>query len=727
MNIKSLRGKKHQFPNLDHEEMYNKIKEYTSHMDEIQKNLEKQQQNFFAIAQQSKVISESLKKFSNDSSYYNSRIPITDCLQRASEWQSTIGEVFNHLGNLLYDRTTQPLRETIKIQFEMVKEGKKKLKSLKLDDSNNSSSSSKSSSTSSNKLDNAKKEQELFEKASKDTLQLYNDSQLALENSTVHSLLSAYEGYHDFFQKGTFQLTKIKSDIENYKKVILETNKVAAKLRNYVPRKTFGIKLEEIFARESSRHLPTFLEEIFKHLEKEAPNTEGIFRISAGKSSIEALQQKIESGQPLELHTVIDTHVVSSVLKLFFRSLPEPLIFYSSYQKYLSLSKQTATSQHITELKRLISSLPVCNQTVLKHILSICNLVNQHKDVTKMDLNNLAVVIGPNILESIPGLKAEDIQKPETFAEFNSLFMLLVENCLTIFPQNSQVDIGARLRSQTEPNIRSNTPSSPSTPTPTTPSNISPKALNSPDFVMVEKSPVSSLSSSHDLNSSSNNNLNNSSNTVVPKIITPDSTLNTSNNNNSNNSNNNGSTPSTPNSNNIPLSPSSLSKKKLLTKGNNDGYLAPIDMQIYFINISSNFSKLKSFVDRIQSVEQGIQLIKIFKKLSDDHITPIKSLIGYSFTKEKPTLEQSDDKITRVKKTLLYTHDISMDLIKEANNTFESSSIDEPTEITKKLEFYFKSLDECISNQVLNHDENSENEIRTSTASLSDLNNNSNN
>ncbi|KAF2072798.1 hypothetical protein CYY_005872 [Polysphondylium violaceum] len=700
MNIKSLRGKKHQFPNDHHEEMYNKIKEYTTHMDEIQKSLEKQQQNFFAIAQQSKVISESLKKFSNDSSYYNSRIPITDCLQRASEWQSTIGEVFNHLGNLLYDRTTQPLKETIKIQFDMVKEGKKKLKSLKVSDVDVG-----------NKSEAHKKEHELYEKTSKETLQLYNDSQLALENSTVHSLLSAYEGYHDFYQKGTFQLTKIKSDIENYKKVILETNKVAAKLRNYVPRKTFGIKLEEIFARESSKHLPLFLEEIFKYLEKEAPNTEGVFRISAGKSSIEALQQKIESGQPLELNNVLDTHVVSSVLKLFFRSLPEPLIFYSSYQKYLSLSKLSA-QQQLTELKRLISSLPVCNQTVLKHILGICNLVNQHKDVTKMDLNNLAVVIGPNILESIPGLKAEDIQKPETFAEFNSLFIMLVENCQYIFPQTSQVDIGARLRSQTEPNIRNQTSSAAAGASPTTPSNISPKAINSPDFVMVEKSPLSSLSSSNDL-SNNNNNL------IVPQIITPESSTTTV--PPPQQQSPQSSTPSTPNStpSSMPLSPSTTSKKKT----NNDDYLAPIDMQIYFINISSNFSKLRSYVDRLASVEEGIQLIKIFKQLSDQHISNIKQLIGYSFTREKPESDSSDDKITRVKKTLLYTHDISMDLIKEANNTFESSSIDEPTEITKKLGSYFKSLDECISNQVENFN-NDRNEITSSTASLSDLNNN---
>ncbi|EGC31237.1 hypothetical protein DICPUDRAFT_50285 [Dictyostelium purpureum] len=675
MNIKSLRKKNIQ--NLDQEEVYGKIKENVSHMDEIQKNLEKQQQTFFQMAQQSKQISESMKKYSMDSAYYNSRIPISDCLQKASEWQSTVGEVFNHLGNLLYDRTTQPLKETIRIQLEMVKDGKKRLKNL---------------STESRSSTNLKKDTENYDRACKETVQLYNDSELALENSTVQTVLSSFESYIDFFSKGSFQMAKIKTDIDNYKKVILETNKAAAKLRNYVPKKTFGVKLEEVFGREGNRVLPLFLDEIFKYLEKESIKVEGIFRVPAGRSSVEAFQQKIESGVPLELSSTVisDPHVVSSVLKLFLRSLPEPIIHHSIYSKYLPLSKQPVT-QHIVELKRLVSSLPVCNQTLLKNVLNICSVVNQHKDVTKMDLNNLSVVIGPSILESIPNLKAEDLQKPETFAEFNALFSLMVENCTNIFPQTSvpsDLNTIGRARAQTEVSAsKLSSPTSPTSPAINKPFSESPlkptSTLNSSDFVIVEKSPTQ-LSENHSTNTGG------TSSNLPSSPSQPAST-------------NNSGAGVGGTGNATPLSsqstpPSSSNNKRSNNKSNFklDDYLTPIDMQIYYTNISCNLGRLKSNVDEIESVNEGIELIKIFKKISDEHTTSIKNLLNYSFVRDKPAVGNDEDRVTRIKKTLLYTYDITMDLISEANKTFESSSIEEPTDISKKLEESFKQLDEFL-------------------------------
>ncbi|KAM9965185.1 hypothetical protein ACTFIW_004992 [Dictyostelium discoideum] len=732
MNIKSLRKKNIQ--NMDQEEVYNRIKENVAHMDEIQRTMEKQQQTFFQMSLQSKQIAESMKKYSMDAAYFNSRIPITDCLSRASEWQNSISEVFNHLGNLLYDRTTQPLKQTISIQLEMVKEGKKKLKNLSTDTSKSSSA-------------NLKRDTEAFERTQKETLQLYNDSELALENSTVQTILSSFESYNDFFQRGVFQMSKIKSDIDNYKKIILETNKVAAKLRNYVPKKTFGIKLEEVFARESNKPLPSFLDEIFRYLEKESINTEGMFRVSAGKSSVEALQQKIESGAPLELSaSIIDPHCVSSVLKLFLRSLPEPLVLYNVYSKYLTLAKNNNNNNNsnnninnsssnlnivggggsgnnsggtiITELRRLISTLPVCNQALLKQILLICSLMNQHRDVTKMDLTNLSVVIGPSILEPIPNLKAEDIQRPETFADFNSLFCLLVEHVLTIFPQVSltSMDMASlpttigKLRSQSD--ISSQTKPLPSLPT--SPQNRSAIITGDSSSPSLNTPPVKSSLNSSDffiVDNGSNNNNNNTTTTItnngIPGTATPPlpttPTAPTTPPPPTTPTSNNIATPiiniNTPNSNNNNNNTKRINNKSNLKV---DDYLTPIDMQIYYINISSNLGRIKSYVDDIETVNQGIGLIKLFKKISDDHMAPIKNILNYKFKTEKPPMSNDEDKVLRIKRTLFYTYEITMELISHANNTFESSSIEEPTELSKKLEESFKQLDTILTDELSN-------------------------
>eukprot|EP01132_Coremiostelium_polycephalum_P002043 gene2043-2514_t len=719
MNIKSLRKGRH-FPSLDHEEVYNRITENSNHMDELQKNLEKQQQSFFVMANHSKIISESMKKYSNDSVAYNSRIPLTDCLQRASEWQSSINEIFNHLGNLLYDRTTQPMRETIRIQLEVVKEGKKKLKSMKPESSSGSGGGSGGSSF---RVD-VKRDQENYDRVVKDTLNLYQDSELALENSAVQTVLAAYESYYDFFQKGVFQMSKIKTEIDNYKKIILETNKVAAKLRNYVPRKTFGVKLEEIFAREAHRPMPLFLEEMFKFLEKRAPSAEGIFRISAGKSAQEGLQQRIESsGAHFDLNNIDDPHVVSSVLKLFFRSLPEPLIYYSNYQKYLQVASRPV-EQHIPELKRLISSLPVCNQLVVKHVLAICFIVNQHKDITKMDLTNLAVVIGPNLMESIPNLKAEDIQKAETFAEVNALFSILVENYQHIFPTMSQSDLG-RSRAQTEPILFN----------PNAAGNTTPKPLPQLPAHPLPQIPPSPRQIQQPQQQQPSPNLQNTQPPPPPPICSPESQNNSSSLSNSTTSSNGENSPTNSDLSKLlgsPIrseSPPTTGRKKSSFSNDSD-YLKPIDMQIYYTNIISNLGKLKSILDSTKTPEEGIPLIKSFKKISDSYIIPIQQTINFRFTKDKPVLGPDDDKMTKLKKTLIYTYEKHMESIKEANNIFESTNIDEPTPTAKQIEIYFKQLDEFLSNEIKelnnssnvdsneNNNDNSNFSLSASTASI---------
>ncbi|KAN0037319.1 hypothetical protein ACTFIV_002663 [Dictyostelium citrinum] len=83
-------------------------------------------------------------------------------------------------------------------------------------------------------------------------------------------------------------------------------------------------------------------------------------------------------------------------------------------------------------------------------------------------------------------------------------------------------------------------------------------------------------------------------------------------------------------------------------------------------------------------------------------MAPIKSILNYNFKTEKPSMSNDEDKVLRIKRTLFYTYEITMELISEANNTFESSSIEEPTELSKKLEESFKQLDVVLTNELSN-------------------------
>ncbi|GAM28084.1 hypothetical protein SAMD00019534_112600 [Acytostelium subglobosum LB1] len=679
------------------DELYRTILSHSDTLDELQKNFERQQQQFFTSATQSKQLADALKRYGETASGFNSRIPLHDCMQRASEWQNSLSDCFNHLGNVLYDRTTQPLKETIRIQVDVVKDAKHKLKKLTpTGDVNTTTGGGASSQPTSPPTSSAlkstpdsKREQDIYDRARKETALLYGDSELALENSAIQTILSAYEAYSDFFQKGAFQMARIKVDIDNYRKVILETNRVAAKLRNYIPRKTFGVKLEEVFARESTRPIPVFLEEIFQYLEKSAPAIEGIFRVGAGKSSIEMLQQKIEMSQPLDLHTILDPHVVSSVLKLFFRSLPEPVVHYTIYQHYLSVSK-LPSSEHIPQLRRLVSSLPVANQVILRNVLSLCNTIRQSKEVTKMDVNNLAVVLGPALLEPIPNLTVEDIQKPETFAEFNALFILMIENHHSIFPSQSvNSELSGRIRAFTESVIppKLNSELSRSNQDLSRPILLSPPIKSATLVQQQHLAPSTAV-----LETSATTPSSMLSGTTSPmRFNTPRSAIGS---------------PEHNSSYHISLTPDSSHhgaggggnhtspnrKKSMMLSRQGSDFLKPIDMQIHFMNITSNFTRLKTIVDNTNSTEQGIHLIKLFKKLSDISIS-IQKITRFAFTRDRPVIDQADDKLTKAKKTLVYTYENNIDLIKDAKDIYESC---EDINVSKELERFVAQFDTCI-------------------------------
>ena len=68
--------------------------------------------------------------------------------------------------------------------------------------------------------------------------------------------------------------------------------------------------------------------------------TEGIFRLSASAVVVNQLKDKIENGKFYEvILKELDPHALSSLIKMFLRDLPDPLLTY----KLFDVLKQTST------------------------------------------------------------------------------------------------------------------------------------------------------------------------------------------------------------------------------------------------------------------------------------------------------------------------------------------------------------------------------------------------
>jgi len=107
---------------------------------------------------------------------------------------------------------------------------------------------------------------------------------------------------------------------------------------------------------------------------------------------VEQIRDEFDAGKDVNLDS-IDPVVVSALMKLFLRELPEPILTYGLYEDFLENYFEPA------ELKTLVYSLPVANSFLLEALLNFIAKISEHSSLNKMELDALATVFAPNLLK----------------------------------------------------------------------------------------------------------------------------------------------------------------------------------------------------------------------------------------------------------------------------------------------------------------------------------------
>uniref|UniRef100_A0A8R1TN79 Rho GTPase-activating protein 39 n=1 Tax=Onchocerca volvulus TaxID=6282 RepID=A0A8R1TN79_ONCVO len=126
-------------------------------------------------------------------------------------------------------------------------------------------------------------------------------------------------------------------------------------------------------------------------LSADGQHTEGLFRVPADPDHVHTARLRLDRGL---IPVVRDAHVPAALLKLWLRSLPEPLLPDTFYLRCLAVCDQPEEACRIAEL------LPAVNRLVLAKLLELLQLLAEEETVkyTKMDVCNLAMVMAPNVL-----------------------------------------------------------------------------------------------------------------------------------------------------------------------------------------------------------------------------------------------------------------------------------------------------------------------------------------
>ncbi|XP_055758523.1 protein FAM13B-like isoform X2 [Salvelinus fontinalis] len=161
----------------------------------------------------------------------------------------------------------------------------------------------------------------------------------------------------------------------------------------------FGVTLERL--REDGQlvcGVPRMLRHMVDFLDRNGLQQRGLFRLSGSVLRTRQLRLMWDRGERMDLEVEEDVSIVASLLKLFFRELPNPIIPEPQRKDLvLSLTERKNEAELNAALKEKLSSLPVDKHSILFYLLHFLSRVASHSQSNHMPVENLATVFGPCI------------------------------------------------------------------------------------------------------------------------------------------------------------------------------------------------------------------------------------------------------------------------------------------------------------------------------------------
>ncbi|KAG8960163.1 hypothetical protein FRC03_006993 [Tulasnella sp. 419] len=180
-----------------------------------------------------------------------------------------------------------------------------------------------------------------------------------------------------------------------------------------LPPSMFGRDLIEQVRSDSKggdRMVPVIVEKCIHAVEVLAMDYEGIYRKTGGSSQSKAITQLFERGNYdgfdlTNTDSFNDISSVTSVLKTYFRSLPDPLLTFALHDAFISAANLKDHGEKFNRLNAAVRQLPPEHYETLKLLMLHLNRVQNKADENLMTARNLGVVFGPTLMRSSDSTK----------------------------------------------------------------------------------------------------------------------------------------------------------------------------------------------------------------------------------------------------------------------------------------------------------------------------------
>ena len=162
-------------------------------------------------------------------------------------------------------------------------------------------------------------------------------------------------------------------------------------------RPVFGISLDELFNRDGAA-VPLVVIQCILAVDTFGLETEGIYRISGTTSHTSALRSQFDNASPTiqpdyrnPANFFHDVNSVATLLKQFFRDLPDPLFTTHQYSAFIDAARIEDEGQRRDALHQGINDLPDPNYATLRALVLHLHRVMQNEARNRMGASNIAL------------------------------------------------------------------------------------------------------------------------------------------------------------------------------------------------------------------------------------------------------------------------------------------------------------------------------------------------
>ena len=200
---------------------------------------------------------------------------------------------------------------------------------------------------------------------------------------------------------------------------------------NFPTRPVFGTPLEE-HLRVTNRKISSVLDECVTYLRTyDFLDTEGLFRKTGGTAKTKHLKASLDAGvgtcSYFFTHQA-DPHTIASLLKMYLRELPEPLLTYDFFDDWMKAAQIEKPADRQVALFNVLDQLPPANFTNFRFLVEFLSELKKFSEQNKMSASNIAIVVAPNILWPTGGESGAN-------ATYTSLASRIVESFIENYQQ----------------------------------------------------------------------------------------------------------------------------------------------------------------------------------------------------------------------------------------------------------------------------------------------------